>query len=352
MGDSKGGVAWLAHALHGRLLWFLVGSYALAALLPAPGLWLKQVSLPHFDLLPGGSWLTLPAALLALLLFNAGLGIDATQVGRVVRGPWILLVGLVANLTVPLVFLLGVTPLLRLWHDTEEAQAVLAGMALVAAMPVAGSSTAWSQNGRGNLALSLGLVLFSTLLSPLTTPVALRSVGWLTTGPYAAGLRHLAAHGSGSFLAACVLAPSLLGVSVRQIVGGDRVTRVKPWLTLLNCVALLLLNYANAAVSLPEVIAAPDWDFLALILAVVVGMCILAFAAGWWVARALRAGRSQQTALMFGLGMNNNGTGLVLAASALDHLPTVMLPILCYNLVQHLIAGVAQALRRPRNVVA
>ncbi len=43
---------------------------------------------------------------------------------------------------------------------------------------------------------------------------------------------------------------------------------------------------------------------------------------------------------MFGLGMNNNGTGLVLASMALANYPRVLLPIIFYNLVQHLIAGV------------
>jgi BASS family bile acid:Na+ symporter len=42
---------------------------------------------------------------------------------------------------------------------------------------------------------------------------------------------------------------------------------------------------------------------------------------------------------MFGLGMNNNGTGLVLASMALADHPRVMLPIIFYNLVQHLVAG-------------
>ena len=42
---------------------------------------------------------------------------------------------------------------------------------------------------------------------------------------------------------------------------------------------------------------------------------------------------------MFGLGMNNNGTGLVLASMALADHPGVLLPIIFYNLVQHLIAG-------------
>ena len=47
---------------------------------------------------------------------------------------------------------------------------------------------------------------------------------------------------------------------------------------------------------------------------------------------------------MFGLGMTNNGTGLVVAAGALDHLPAVVLPVVFYNLVQHVAAGVADRL--------
>ena len=49
---------------------------------------------------------------------------------------------------------------------------------------------------------------------------------------------------------------------------------------------------------------------------------------------------------MFGLGMNNNGTGLVLASAAMASQPLVMLPIILYNLVQHLIAGLVDMLLR------
>ncbi len=54
---------------------------------------------------------------------------------------------------------------------------------------------------------------------------------------------------------------------------------------------------------------------------------------------------------MFGLGMNNNGTGLVLASMALADHPQVLLPIIFYNLVQHLIAGTVDRFlfRRPAN---
>lgn len=47
---------------------------------------------------------------------------------------------------------------------------------------------------------------------------------------------------------------------------------------------------------------------------------------------------------MFGLGMNNNGTGLVLAASALADHPAVLLPMILYTLVQQVIAAVTDFL--------
>jgi BASS family bile acid:Na+ symporter len=86
-------------------------------------------------------------------------------------------------------------------------------------------------------------------------------------------------------------------------------------------------------------VAEPDWDFLAVTLAIVVGLCTFAFGSGWYLARLLRADTAQRAALMFGLGMNNNGTGLVLASMALANYPRVLLPIIFYNLVQHLVAG-------------
>jgi BASS family bile acid:Na+ symporter len=103
----------------------------------------------------------------------------------------------------------------------------------------------------------------------------------------------------------------------------------------------LFLNYSNSSVSLPQAIAQPDPDFLVATLAIVVSLCVLMFAAGWSLARLFRAARDRRVALMFGLGMNNNGTGLVMASLALAGHPRVLLPIIFYNLVQHLAAGAA-----------
>jgi BASS family bile acid:Na+ symporter len=344
MNDRSGPIAALAHFLHRHILWLVLGSYAAAALWPAFGLWVRNVSLGEVALFGETTRMTLPMFLLGLLLVNAGLGVQPARLKNLGRTAPVLLTGLAANLLLPVAFILAVSQSMRFWHNPDEVQHILLGLALVESMPVAGSSTAWAQNGNGDLALSLGLVLLSTLLSPLTTPLALHAVGWMASGPYAEDLHRLANQGAGPFLAVCVALPSLLGVAGRGLIGGARLDAGKPYLKLINCVNLLLLNYVNGATALPQVVADPDWDFLAVTLGITLGLCVLAFASGWWLAGRLGADPAQRTAMMYGLGMNNNGTGLVLASVALAQYPQVMLPIIFYNLVQHLVAGGASSL--------
>jgi len=177
------------------------------------------------------------------------------------------------------------------------------------------------------------------LLSPLTTPISFDLVEHMAEGKYAQILEDLETQGGGAFLVLCLIVPSLLGIGGRWLLGEARIVAAKPRLKLINAVNLLVLNYANASVSLPQALAEPDWDFLAAILIIVVGMCLTAFTTGWLVSRLFRVELPQRISLMFGLGMNNTGTGLVLASIALPHYPRVMLPIISYKLVQHLMAG-------------
>src|SRR2546430_1636219 len=82
-----------------------------------------------------------------------------------------------------------------------------------------GSYADWAQQAEGSMSLSLGLVLLSTLLSPLTTPLALHALGRAADGNFAEPLNEVAASGAGLFLIVCVVLPSLLGVLTRQAAG-------------------------------------------------------------------------------------------------------------------------------------
>jgi BASS family bile acid:Na+ symporter len=321
--------------IHRYFLCLLIGTYILAAMLPGPGETIRRISIGS---LAGGVSFTVPKILLAVLLFNAGIGAKVSELVTVFRRPGALVLGVLANVLVPIGLLILLAQCLRSWPDPDEAQCLLVGLAVVAAMPVAGSSTAWSQNTNGSAALSLGLVILSTVLSPVTTPLTLAAIEPLTNGNYAAALGELGGEGTGVFLLSCVVGPSLAGMAFR-VVGADRIERIKPAIKFINSIVLLVLCYINASSVLPTIAAEPDWDFLVLCVSAVVALCIAAFAAGWILARLLRVGESQTRSLVFALGMNNNGTGIVLACSALAGLPGAVLPVLAYNLVQHLVAG-------------
>jgi BASS family bile acid:Na+ symporter len=340
-GGIKKRLMWLrvSQFIHHHLLWFLVASYVVASVVPGPGLWVRSQSFGELPLFHTKLDLSLLLLLLATLMFNAGLGVRTSQLKCFVQQAGVVIAGIAANVLIPMAYIFLVTLLLDFWHNPEEAQHILVGLALVAAMPIAGASTAWSQNSNGNLALSLGLVLVSTLLSPLVTPIAFRVFGEMASEEYEQVLHHVASYGSGTFLGLWVVLPSLLGVGTRLVLPPAWLNAFNPSIKLINSLVLLLLNYSNASVSLPKALAERDLDFLAVTLGITAGLCVTAFAAGDRLSRYFNVDQDERISLMYGLGMNNNGTGLVLASLALSTYPRVMVPIIFYNLVQHLVAG-------------
>lgn len=339
MENRKPTLLGLSQFIHHHLLWFLISAYALSAIFPAAGLWIRNVSLGDVHIFETQMHVSLLLLLLATLMFNAGLGVKTSHLRSLMQKSRVMVAGLAANLIIPMIYIFGVTLVMRVWYEPDEAQHILVGLALVAAMPIAGASTAWAQNSNGNLALSLGLVLASTVLSPIITPVALQVFGEMASEEYEMVLQNLAAYGSGTFLSLWIVLPSMLGLAVRFAVPESRLTAMMPFIKLSNSLVLLLLNYSNGSVSLPQAVADRDFDFLAVTVGITTGLCVTAFASGYGLSRLFKVDQADRVSLMYGLGMNNNGTGLVLASLALASYPRVMVPIILYNVVQHLVAG-------------
>jgi bile acid:Na+ symporter, BASS family len=330
----------VTHFIHRRFLPLLICAYGLAAVFPQFGLWMRQIEFGEVHGADGGTIkLTLSLFMLSFLLFNAGLGIKTKELAEIWKRPTAIALGFIANIAVPIVLVLCLLGLMRFWHDSDELQNLLVGLALIVSMPIAGASTAWSQNANGNLSLSLGLIFLSTVFSPFTTPLVLNVFGYMTKGDYSEDLHELAAQGTNTFMMLTVVLPSIFGIVAHFLLGANRTAAIKPYLKLANLIVLLLLNYSNAATALPNALRNPDVDFLAFIYGTTIILCIAAFGAGWLISRSLKTDKSDQAALMFGLGMNNNGTGLVLATATLADHPLVLLPMISYNLVQQVIAA-------------
>jgi BASS family bile acid:Na+ symporter len=351
MEDRKPTLLSLSQFVHHHLLWFLISAYTVAAVYPAVGLWVRNVTLGDLSIFGTKIHVSFLLLLLASLMFNAGLGVKTSHLQALVRKLWVLAAGLAANLIIPIVYIFCITVLLQWWHNPEETQHILVGLALVAAMPIAGASTAWSQNSNGNLALSLGLVLCSTILSPIMTPMALYVFGEMTSEEYETVLHDLAHYGSATFLGLWVVLPALMGLGLRFAVSEKSLAAVLPHIKFMNAAVLLVLNYSNAAVSLPQAVAEHDMDFLAVTLSITAGLCVTAFGAAYWLSCLFKLDASERASLMYGLGMNNNGTGLVLASLALASFPRIMVPIIFYNLVQHLVAGAVHEVTGPNRSI-
>jgi BASS family bile acid:Na+ symporter len=325
-----------------NMLWALLGCYLLGMAWPAWGLWIRGVELagPGLD----GQW-SLIDVMLALLLFNAGLGLDLERLARFRRNAGIVAIGVSAAAAIPFAFVVVAGLASWIVPGWVGSHGLVMGLAVVAAMPAAGSSAAWSQNSEGSLSLSLGLILASTLLSPVVAGMTISVAAALVGQDVAAAPSHYAT----TFLALWVALPAFAGVALRARLGAARVERWATALKFTNLVNLLLLNYANASMSLPATMHRPSWSFLVLAAALCALLCALMFVAAGLLAGRLHLDRARRIALCYGMGMRNNGAGLVLVGTIFRDYPEVMLPVIFYNIIQHAAAAVLDRASRALN---
>ena len=84
--------------LHHHLLWFLLAAYVLASVSPAAGLWMRNRSFGHLTVGHDTLHISLLMVMLAVLMFNAGLGLKLSHLQTVLQQKRVLIAGLVANL--------------------------------------------------------------------------------------------------------------------------------------------------------------------------------------------------------------------------------------------------------------
>ncbi len=185
--------------IHHNFLVLLVLVYIFAAIFPNLGVKLQHTQLGTVTLSGVTVQVSLSMLFLTSLLFNAGTGVNTKEFRYLSRSPWVLMSGLIVNTLVPIIFLFLLS-LLFSHHLNNGLQTILVSMALIAAMPIAGSSTAWTQNSNGDMALALGLVLLSTIFSPLISPLIFEIGEQMTSGEFAHALDSMEGLSTGLFL--------------------------------------------------------------------------------------------------------------------------------------------------------
>ena len=313
-------------------------AYAAAALLPAPGLWLRR---PHPIGIPGLTELSLrtPQLLLALVLFSAGLQVPLRELRLLLRRPAALVAGLVLHVLAPLLIVPGVAFALRHSPDQDGGSGMVAAMILIVAMPVAAGATVWTAKGDGDQPTAVGLVLASTLVSPLTVPLTLAVLCPLLRGDYAGRLADAAQTAGHAFALTSVVLPCGAGLLCRLLLPRRASDGLVDAAVAVALPASLLLTYVNASGVLGPFLRHPRPMLLAAALAVAATVCGLSFALGRVAAHALRLDARAGASVTLACGMNNSSASAVLITTTLPDRPHILLPVLAYGLLQKVAAG-------------
>jgi BASS family bile acid:Na+ symporter len=325
----------IAATLHRFFLPALVATYALAGILPGPGTVVREFAVS----LPGVGPQRISMLLLAVLLFCAAAVIEWSQVHEFLERPSTLLVGLIVAWLGPALLVMGFSALIPWLAPHDVTAGLIVGLALVAAMPVANSSAGWTQNARGNIALSLSLIIVSIILSPLVTPNLLKFMGWALSDADTRRIELVVTQFSGWSFILWVILPSLAGALAAMALGPLPIAQLKPGLRLTSLVTILVLNYANASLAIEEIWSGEPNSVLVLAAAMAVAVCLIGIVFATLQARAFGLSRGNWSALAFGLSMKHTGLALVLAGEFLKDQPRVILVVLLTTLAQHLAAG-------------
>lgn len=321
------------------LIGLLVASYVLAAVFPGPGEWMRGLG--------AGS---APAAvrfslvMVSVLLFCGAVSVELKKLRELSQRPAGVAIALAGVWIPPLIAVAAWAAIASAWLSTGDAAALAVGLALAGAMPVANSAVAWTHQSGGSLVWALGLVVLSISVCPWVTPAVMRLMGLTLSGAQADQANLLVGRFTGAVFLVWVLGPTLVGFVTRRVVGAARIDASKSGLTLVSAAALLLLNYANAAGALPELLHEPDWRLLGVTVLAAVTLPLAGVLPARSLARWAGVSGHARTAWEYSLGMKNTGLALGLAGAALGDQPVVVLAILAVTLTQHVVAGVAHTL--------
>ncbi|MBL48412.1 MAG: transporter [Roseibacillus sp.] len=269
-------------------LWTLLGTLW-AWFFPAHFVWFVQKSVP-------GTELKLVAVGLGVIMLGMGLTLSFRDLSRALAMPRAAVIGVVAQFLIMPFLGWSAATLFGLEDDLKL------GLILVSCCPGGTASNVVSYLARANVALSVLMTMFSTLLAILLTP-------YLTKG-YAALAVPIRVDAWGMLLnmLAIVLLPVVAGVLLNRFLG-TRGRSVVGEVSPLVSIAVIVLIVGGIVGGNKELIMA---NFNSLLLAIFL-LHLAGFLFGYLWARAFGLGERERRTVSIEVGMQNSGLGATLA---------------------------------------
>ncbi|PLT35417.1 bile acid:sodium symporter family protein [Bacillus sp. V5-8f] len=203
----------------------------------------------------------------------------------------------------------------------------ITGLVLAMAIPTGITSFVWVSIYRGNIALTLSIILIDTVLSPFIVPSTLS----LLVGQHVE--MDVVSIMKGLFL--MIVLPSLLGMALNQITKGRVVKVLSPRLSPVSKILLALVVMINAAVVAPYL---KEVDYRLIKIALVAFLiAFTGYLLSFLIGKLLRSDQGTVIALTFSGGMRNISAGAVLAVSFFP--APVAVPVVIGMLFQQILAS-------------
>ena len=265
-----------------------------------------------------GLSILLPAVkvLLSIIMFAMGLTIKPYDFIKIFKFPKALLLGIILQYTVmPCIAIL----LIATFPLNSE---IATGVILLGCSPGGTASNVMTYIAKGDVALSVSLTTFSTLISPIVTPllIYLLAHSWITIDVLNIFFS----------ISQIVLIPVILGIIINVLLK-DRVNFIYPTLPTISIISIIIIIIAVVAAN---TITFNKSDFLLII--VVILHNIFGLLLGYYISKLFKLDIKQCRTISLEVGLQNSALASTLAV--LHFNPLSALPGAIYS-IWHNISG-------------
>jgi predicted Na+-dependent transporter len=203
----------------------------------------------------------------------------------------------------------------------------ITGIVLGMAIPTGVTSFIWVSIYKGNIPLTLSIILIDTLLSPLIVPYCLS----LLIGERI----EMDVLGIMQGLVGMIVVPSILGMLLNQFLKGDVTKKLSATLAPFSKISIGIVVMLNGAVIAPY-LKGINFKLISITL-VVFFIAVTGYVFSFLIGKLIRGDRDTVVSLTFSGGMRNISAGAVIAVTYFP--PAVAVPVVVGMLFQQILAS-------------
>lgn len=281
----------------------------------------------------GFSWMTdYTSVFLGVAMFGMGLTIKMGDFRIVFSRPKEIILGCIAQYTVMplLAWLLAV-----LLHLPED---LVIGVILVGCCPGGTASNVITYIAGGDVPLSVGMTIVSTLIAPLMTPLLVYVIAgaWVEVSFWAMVIS----------VVKVILIPVLLGILLRSLFG-RQIQKISEVLPLISVVSIVLIISGIVANNADKLLSCG-----VLVLGVVILHNFFGMLLGLLIAKLAKVEYTKETAIAIEVGMQNSGLAVSLATANFAANPLATLPGAIFSVWHNIAGSIFASIRRRKDRVA